>query len=272
MMSDNWFDIQNAPVKDLQKRKLKLIASRRIRDDSGLTIFSIEGTQQGGKSTYGMRILMDLYGNSQDDVLNHVVMSSKGFTDIVESAINGNYREKAIMWDDMSVGGSAATWVTDPLLVKYLAGLGDTLGIAAKALILTSPSGDMIKAFRNYNKYKVIIHNGRHKYDRIARGYKIGKSPMNQRWCSLEFEDHYDIRVPFYDIYAQRRKEISIEAVKNMKKMGEDKPEEKEHKVTIADKAREMYRDWQAGVFGDITFKNVCKVNKINYGYARAIV
>ena len=213
MMSDSWFDIQNAPVNDLKKRNLKLSASRRIRNDQGLTIFSIEGLQQTGKTAYSMRILMDLFGNDKDSVLGHMSMNATSFKDMVEAALRGKYREKCIVWDDLSVGGSASKWMVDPMLVMKLAGLGDTLGIATKAFIMTSPSGDMIKAFRNYNKYKVIINPGRHYYERKACGYRIGKSPMNQRWCSLEFEDYYDVRIPFYEEYSVMRHELSIKAV-----------------------------------------------------------
>ena len=266
-----WIQIQNEPIKDLKKKELKLAASRRIRDDNGLTLFSVTGNQQSGKSSYGMCILAEMFDNDVDEIMRHIVMSSKDFTMLVEAAIEGGYKEKCIMWDDMSVGGSAATWITDPLLVKYLSGLGDTLGIATKGLILTSPSGDMIKAFRNYSKYKVLIGNGGSKYQRVARAYWIGKSPMDQRWCSSEFEDKYDTRIPFYEIYAQKRKEISLTAVKNMKQIhNADGTEAVVNKPpTIKEKARELYRDWLAGVFGDETLATIAKVHKIEYSTLR---
>lgn len=215
---DEWFHVQNEPINILKKRDLKLSVSKRIRDDNGLTIITVEGTQQSGKSTYAMRALMDMYGNNKNVILNQIVMSAMGFKDKIQAALSGNYREIAVIWDDQSVEGSASTWMTNPMLVKKLAGLGDTLGIATKAFFMTSPSGDMIKAFRNYNKYKVIINDGRSKYERVARGYKIGKSPMNQRWCSLEFEDYYDIRIPFYSEYSKMRKELSIKSVQEFGK------------------------------------------------------
>lgn len=262
-MNDEWFDIQNAPINKLKKRTLKLAGSRRVMNDQGLTIFSVEGTQQGGKSTYGMRMLMDMYGNEKDVVLSRIVMSAEDFRDDVQAALHGNFREIAMMWDDMSVGGAASTWVTDPYLVKKLSGLGDTLGIAVKCLIMTSPSGDMIKAFRNYNKYKVIIHPGRHKYERIAYGYRMGKSPMNQRWCSLEFQDTYDVRIPFYDEYAQKRRDLSIKAVQAFNET--PAKEEKEKPITITATAKKAYHKWEEGHFGKVTLKQVCKIIEIPY-------
>jgi hypothetical protein len=277
MTDKTWIQIQTEPVKELKKKDLKLAASRRIRDDNGLTLFSITGKQQSGKSSYALLILNEIYDGDVDQVMNHICFSMEDLTEKISAAIHGGYRDKCILWDDASLTGSAARWTTDPKMVMYLAGLGDTLGIAVKSLILTSPSGNMIKAFRDYAKYKVLISNGKHKYDRVARGYWIGKSPMDQRWCSIEFSDEYDTRIPFYERYAQKRKELSLSAVNSLEtflKTGHDAdPQNKIDKpVTIKERAKELYRDWQAGVFGDMTLSDLAKSHKINYGYMRTAV
>jgi hypothetical protein len=266
MKNESWLDIQNKPVKELREYNLQLGASKKIRDDNGLTLFSITGKQQGGKSSYGMLILYEMYHGNVDEIMRHIVFTIEDFTKLISDAINGGYREKCIMWDDASITGSAAKWTVDPKGVMYLAGLGDTLGVATKSVIMTSPSGDMIKAFRNYTKYKIVINQGRHKYDRIARGYWIGKSPMEQRYCSLEFQDNYDTRIPFYERYAQVRKEISLLAIKNLNAVM--KPDEGMQPITNAQRAQELYRDHQAGVFGDMSYKQVCLANRIPYSTA----
>lgn len=273
-MSDkSWIDIQNEPINDMKKKKLILNASKRIRDDNGLTFISVTGKQQGGKSSYGMLILWELYNGNVDEIMKHIVFTIEDFTKLISDAIHGGYREKCIMWDDASITGGAAKWTVDPKGVMYLAGLGDTMAVATKSIIMTSPSGDMIKAFRNYAKYKVIISSGRHKYDRIARGYWIGKSPMEQRYCSLEFQDNYDTRIPFYERYAAVRKEISLLAIKNLNDAMQQEEERQLNKPkTTAEKVQELHRDLKAGVFGDITFKALCNAHKINYGYARTLV
>lgn len=265
MTEKTWIQIQNEPIKAMRKLDLHLAASKRIMNDNGLTLLSVTGNQQGGKSSYGMLILYEVYEGNVDEIMKHIVMSAGEFVEILEKAIKEGYRERAIMWDDLSVEGSAATWMTNPLLVKRLAALGDTLGIATKALILTSPSGDMIKAFRNYSKYKVLINNGQGKWGRIARGYWLGKSPMEQRYCQSVFEDKYDTRVPFYEVYAKKRKEISLKAVLAMKESTDGKEPEPVHKLTIADRAKELYKDWKAGIFGDVTLKQVSKIGGIPY-------
>lgn len=270
MNCESWIEIQNKPVKEMKKLNLRLAASRRIRDDNGLTLLSITGKQQGGKSSFGMLILWELYNGDIDEIMKHIVFTIEDFTKIISDAINGGYREKCIMWDDASITGGAAKWTVDPKGVMYLAGLGDTLGVATKSVIMTSPSGDMIKAFRNYMKYKVIISPGEegHEYDRIARGYWVGKSPMDQRYCSLVFRDHYDTRIPFYERYAAVRKEISLLAIKNLNDAMKQNKEPEQPYITKAEHAKELYRDWIAGVFGDLSFKAVCLANKIPYSTA----
>jgi len=266
-----WIQIQNEPVKELKKLSLNLSASRRIRDDNGLTFLSISGNQQGGKSTYGMAILSELFEGDEDEILRHVVMSAKDFADMVYGALIGGYREKCIMWDDMSLGGRASLWVTDPKLVQALGALGDTLAVATKSIIFSSPSGDMVKAFRNYQKYTVQIHNGQHKWDRVAKGYKMGKSPLGSDWATLIFEDYFDPRLPFYERYALKRKEISLKAVMEMRSFFTKTQPKEEQKpvVSIKERVLELKRDLDAGVFGDMTFKALCKSHKINYGTAK---
>jgi hypothetical protein len=274
MTEQSWIKIQNAPIKDMKRRKLQLAASRHIRDDTGLTFYNVTGNQQSGKTSYSMCVLSELY-DTEDEIMRQIVMSARDFTNIIDDALTNNYRHKCIVWDDMSVTGSASTWVTDPKLVQYLSALGDTLGVATKSIILTSPSGDMVKAFRNYAKYIVQIHKGRNKYDRSAKAYWIGKSPMNQRWCSPVFEDKFDTRIPFYERYAAKRKEISLMAVRNMKKMFDENPAGERDifkKPTIKERVIELKRDLEAGVFGDISFKQICKSHKIDYGYACHVI
>lgn len=275
MTEKSFIAYQNEPVKAMKKLKLQLAASKRIVKDNGLTMFSITGKQQGGKSSYAMLILNEVYGGDVEQVMSHIVFTIEDFTKILRGALDGGYRERCILWDDASLTGSAARWMVDPKMVMYLSGLGDTLGIATKSLILTSPNGDLVKAFRSYPKYKIMISNGRHKYDRVARGYWIGKSPMEQRYCQVEFEDAYDTRIPFYERYAEKRKELSLMAVRNMEALMNNTDSSSaipEHKPTIKERVEELRRDLEAGVFGNMTFKAVCKANRINYGTAKNYV
>ncbi len=274
MTEDNWIIRQKIPIKEMKKLNLQLAGSKHIRDDNGLTFYSVTGNQQSGKSAYGMCILSELYNHNEDDVLNQIVMTAKEFTEKIDDALTNKYRHKCIMWDDASVTGSAAKWMTEPKMVMYLAALGDTLAVATKSIIMTSPSGDMVKAFRNYQKYIVQIVNGRHDNTRIAKAYFIGRSPMMQRWCRPLFEDEFHVKIPFYLRYAQKREDLSLKAVRDMRALfnTDDSKTDQLKPITQKDRIQEKYREWKAGVFPDVTWKDVCKIEKFNYGYSRTVV
>lgn len=228
MTSDKSFlEIQEAPIRAMKKLKLGFVASKRIRDDPGFTMISVTGVQRGGKSVYALRILAELYNHDIDKVLDNTVFTIEAFTSKIKHALDNNYRIPALLFDDASVHLSAAVYGESPKAVLQASRLGDTLGIACKSLILTSPSSDLIKAFRNYKHYRVSILQGRHTYDRIARAYIIGHSPLGQKWIRTEWEDHFDTRLPFYERYATMRKEISLAVLS-------DKPEDSKESSIIS--------------------------------------
>lgn len=212
----NFKDIQTAPTRGLTYDNLRLGLSKRIAFDPGLTGATIQGAQQTGKSAYAMLVMYDLYQGDIEKMFKHIVFSISDLTSLLQNAMQRRERLLCVLWDDASVGGSASHYNTDRKLVQYLSALGDTLGIATKGLLMTSPSGDLIKSFRNYEFYKVRIGFGRHKYDRIAMAYKKGVSPYGQQWYSLEVRDNFDTRLPFYDRYYKMREELSLSTLATM--------------------------------------------------------
>lgn len=211
----SFIDIQQEPVKALSKVKLNLVMSRRIRDDRGLTGASIMGGQQTGKTSYALLSMYELFQGDVDKVLDHVVFNPRDLALKIGTAIKKKKRMVSVLWDDASVKGQAAQWQADRKLVMFLSGLGDTMGIATKSLLISSPSGDLIKAFRNYDFYRVRIMFGRGNYDRIAKGYKWGTLPSGDRYFSPAWTDNYDTRVAFYERYAKIRQDISLSAVQS---------------------------------------------------------
>jgi len=212
----NFKEIQSGPTQHLKKADLHLSLSRKIVMGQGLLGASITGLQQSGKSSYAMLCMYELYQGDLDEMFRHIVFSIKDLTTLLNSAMQNRERMVCVLWDDASVHGSASHYNTDRALVQYLSALGDTLGIATKSLLLTSPSGDLIKAFRQYNFYKVIIGQGRHKYDRVARGYLKGTSVYGQPYYSTQFVDTYDTRLPWYDRYYQMREQLSLSTLNDM--------------------------------------------------------
>jgi hypothetical protein len=218
-MSPGFKEIRDAPIKRVDKDKLALCLSRHIYGDRGLTGASIIGKQQTGKSAYALTVMYELYNGNVDDVLKHTVFSIRGLANLLQNAMDNHDKMICVLWDDASVGGSASHYNTDRKLVQYLSALGDTLGIATKGLLMTSPSSDLIKAFRQYDFYKVAIGFGRHENERIARGYTRHISPYGQESFTHVYEDTFDARIPFYQKYYNMREQLSISTIANMRSL-----------------------------------------------------
>ena len=212
-------EIQNAPMRNLINVELGFCLSRYIVDKPGLVGASITGKQQSGKSVYALQVLSELYQFDEEKIFQHIVFSIKDLTTLLRNAIKRRERLLCVLWDDASVHGAASRYNSDRALVQYLSALGDTLGIAVKGILMTSPSGDLIKAFRQYNFYKVQIGFGQHKYDRIARGYLKGTSPYGQPYYSRIYEDFYDVRSPIYQRYYEMRESLSLSVLDEMDAM-----------------------------------------------------
>lgn len=273
-MAVDFRTIQDEPMSRLRNVKLNLSLSRYIVNKPGLVGCNIVGTQQSGKSTYALMVLYELFQGDIEQVFNHIVFTIKDLTTLLNNAIKNRKRLICVVWDDSSVHGSAAQYNTNRKLVQYLSAMGDTMGIATKGIILTSPSGDIIKAFRNYNFYKVQIGLGRHKYDRVASGYEFGMSPFGQKWGRISFKDTYDVRLPFYDRYYKLRERLSLNTLSDVESFINIDPRTNSArpKQTTTEKILEMKRDFEAGIYKDLTFKDVCIANKIKYGSARTIL
>lgn len=232
--------IQNEPIRRLKSKYLNLCLSKRIVYDRGLTGATIEGAQQTGKSSYAMCVMSELFEGDVDKMFKHIVFNLDELTDLLQGALDRRERLICVLWDDCSVHGSASHYNTDRKLVQYLSGLGDVLGIATKGLLMTSPSGDLIKSFRSYNFYRVKIGFGKHEYDRIARGYSKGTSPYGQTYYSGEFTDYFDTRVPFYNRYYALREQYTVSALHNMRSLLDGRREEAHCKIVKDKKGRKF--------------------------------
>lgn len=266
--------IQFEDINKLKSKRFKSNLARLIVHEPGLVGASIQGRQQTGKSVYAMLVMYELYDRNIDQVFENMVFSMDELKEKLRLAIQQKRKIRCILWDDASVHGSASHWMTDPVSVQELAQLGDTMGLATKGFLMTSPSGDLIKAFRQYNFYQIKVALGRHKNERVSRGYLKGTSPYGQKYFSHVFDDNYDVRLSFYQRYYVLREQLSLSTLNkkpnNVKEPTAQKP------PTLKERIIECYRDWKAGVYDDIyntkvSWKTVCKKEGFNVQYANNV-
>ena len=92
--------------------------------------------------------------------------------------------------------------------------------------------------------------------------------------ANYKYVQYVNQKVP--DVFINEYDRIRREEFNRMLQMKRDAKEESikdnKPKISIKERALELYRDWNAGVYGDLTFKDICKANKINYGTAKNYV
>lgn len=206
-------------IESLRKEKYQLSLTRRIVAEPYLVGAIISGKHRIGKSAYALWVMYELY-KDWDTVFKYMAYSVKDFMSLLRSCLDGGVKVPCILWDDAGGHGSKYLWNIDRLMVFYLKNLLDVIGTSTKGLIMTTISGeDLLKIVREYEFYKVKISLGRHKYDRVARGYEIKRSPLNQKSPSILFDDYFDVRVPIYEKYYEMRKQYSRGALDRLESL-----------------------------------------------------
>lgn len=104
------------------------------------------------------------------------------------------------------------------------------------------------------------------------------KQKSKEIWYPFLQDPHYKyvqfvnekVPEPFMTEYDRIRKEEFTRMLKLKKEATAKAKQDKEQqpKQTVKERVMELKRDYDAGVYGDITFKELCKKEKINYGTA----
>lgn len=222
----NFLDGQTRAINKLKDKKFHTTAAEIIVKSQKLEGFIIHGAQRSGKSVYGTMILYELYDHDVDEMFRHMFFSMKDLNKFLIEAAKTDERCPAIMVDDAGVHMSANSYNTNRRQAVYLSAVMDTIGIICKGLIFTTPNpNNLLKAIRNYEFYRVQISMGRHTNDRIAKAYSHTTSPDGTHfWINTEYEDKFYVKVPYYERYAEIRKQMSISTLKDMETFLNNEP------------------------------------------------
>lgn len=182
----------------------------------------IYGMQRSGKTMYSLLVMYDLY-RDWDKVLQNVFFTLDELIAAIRErglkSSKGGLR--VICWDDAGVHGSKYLFFRSRQLTEYLQNLFDVVGLAVKAILITTPNpGNILKAIREYEFYRVKIHKLEGD-NRIAVGYKSILLPSGMMRIRRVFEDYYNIRIPndVYNEYLARRERYLEEAVENLEQL-----------------------------------------------------
>jgi len=194
----------------------RIIATRP--DMVGAVIY---GMQRSGKTMYSLLVMYDFY-RDWDVVLDNVFFTLEDLIDAIKKRVLKNFsvekQIKVICWDDAGVHGSKYLFFRSRQLTEYLQNLFDVVGLAVKAILITTPNPEnLLKAIRGYEFYRVkivkLIND-----NRIAVGYKSSLLPSGKMIVRKVFEDYYNLRIPsdIYKRYLEMREQYLEEAVENL--------------------------------------------------------
>lgn len=217
---------QNIEITKLKNKIFHTSIAEIIVHSQKLEGFIIHGPQRSGKSVYGTMSLYELYNQDEDEMFAHMFFTLDELNEFLIKAVDTGIRCPAIMIDDAGVHMSAASYNTNRNQAIYLSAIMDTIGIICKGLIFTTPNpNNLLKAIRNYEFYRVQISMGRHANDRVAKGYSHTTAPDGRHfWINSEFADNFYVKVPYYERYAEIRRQMSISTLRDMRTFLKQEP------------------------------------------------
>jgi len=215
-MNDNPFDKWKliSPEDD----KYVFAFSRIITGRPDMVGGVIYGMQRSGKTMYSLLVMYDIY-RDWDIVLDNVFFNLEELISAIKNKVLKNFSKekqlRVICWDDAGVHGSKYLFFRSRQLTEYLQNLFDVVGIAVKAILITTPSPEnLLKAIRGYEFYRVKIVKLQNE-NRVAIGYRSMLLPSGKMVIRRVFEDYYNLRIPndVYNEYFERREQYLEEAI-----------------------------------------------------------
>jgi len=208
----------------------RIIATRP--DMVGAVIY---GMQRSGKTMYSLLVMYDFY-RDWDEVLNNVFFNLEELISAIKNKVLTNFSKekqlRVICWDDAGVHGSKYLFFRSRQLTEYLQNLFDVVGIAVKAILITTPNPEnLLKAIRGYEFYRVRIVKLEGE-NRVAVGYKSILLPSGKMIIRRVFEDYYNLRIPndVYNEYFERREQYLEEAISALEEFLAEEEEKRERR------------------------------------------
>ena len=208
----------------------RIIAARP--DMVGAVIY---GMQRSGKTMYSLLVMYDFY-RDWDKVLDNVFFNLEELISAIKNRVLKNFSKekqlRVICWDDAGVHGSKYLFFRSRQLTEYLQNLFDVVGIAVKAILITTPNPEnLLKAIRGYEFYRVRIVKLEGE-NRVAVGYKSMLLPSGKMIIRRVFEDYYNLRIPndVYNEYFERREQYLEEAISALEEFLAEEEEKRERR------------------------------------------
>jgi len=179
----------------------------------------VYGRQRLGKSSYGLQVLHEIYGD-WETALKYCLFDLRDVVDVLEKSVKSDEKIPALMWDDCGVHGNKMLYFSNRNLVRYLNSLLDVVGINLGGLILTTPSpANVLRALRGYEFYRAKVFIRDDSGGRRVVGYQSSLLPSGSRIIRRKFSDFYNVMLPneVWEKYQHQRKRYLTVALKGLR-------------------------------------------------------
>lgn len=197
-------------------------------------------------------------------------------TEKVEEVLSNAGKYHIIMADDLGTAVSARDFAKSAN--KDLSKVIQSWRPNNNLFITTTISGFLVdKIFRLLANYEIEMESSNHKYNyNVAKVQKIDyKHKQEKTYYPYIFIDgkkyvRHIFQLPSENIVAkynaEREKQLKILMTKQQEEI---KPEKK---LTLKEIVPPLYMDWKKGVFGELSWKNICIAHNINIDSANVLL
>lgn len=226
---ESYEDVELMPVQ--LREEVKLEAKRETEsalteriwdaiDERGFVGSIIFGSQRIGKSSYGLKVLYEIYGDWDTVLEKYCLFDLNDVLELLEKSVEERKQVNAFMWDDAGVHASKHIFFSDRKKAQLLQSLFDVVGLYLGGVILTTPSPtNLLKALRDYEFYRVKITRKNEYWGRNALGYRNILLPSGASYIKKVFQDNFSCRLPddVYSRYEEMRSAYTKKSVERLK-------------------------------------------------------
>jgi len=213
----------------LESKLFATIKAGQAHRVEGYIYFSVTGVKGGGKTTYTIKVMTQVFmalGYGEDDAyrmaLKHLLYDKK---EVISFLRHHSGHQQAIMtWDDCRVHGSGMSYITAPRETQILSGLFDTARDSVACIMTTAPSSRGLLSFLKNElgwKGQVVPLYCRKEWRecRLYSRYELPTGDLKITGNKISDTFHYRLPDDVYEIIRAKRSKYKEILLNNIDKM-----------------------------------------------------
>ncbi|MEM4685728.1 MAG: hypothetical protein QW133_06415, partial [Sulfolobales archaeon] len=158
----------------------------------------ITGEQGIGKSTYAIKVMLELYNNAWRIVRDRIFFALDELVEFLYKLHETNDRALCILWDDAGVHGHKYLYYDDRKYVELLSGLADTVRTSVAGWLITTPThSNIVISIRESPGFRIgqVRKFDSETTNRYIKVYKKYETPTWKYWRRV-YIDKFTAHLP----------------------------------------------------------------------------